>query len=59
MIKKAFITKSNLNSIVTSLEEIDQLNSADKTALYKYPIYFLHKNEIDRLLKQREFLKDP
>ena len=59
MIKKAFITKSNLNSIVTSLEEIEQLNSADKTALYKYPIYFLHKNEIDRLLKQREFLKDP
>ena len=59
MIKKAFITKSNLNSIVTSLEEIEQLNSADKTALYKYPIYFLHKNEIDRLLKQREFFKDP
>ena len=59
MIKKAFITKSNLNSIVTSLEEIEQLNSADKTALYKHPIYFLHKNEIDRLLKQREFLKDP
>jgi len=59
MIKKAIITKSNLNSIVTSLEEIDQLNSADKDTLYKYPIYFLHKNEIDRLVKQREFLKDP
>lgn len=57
--KQVFITKSNLKSIISSLEEIGQTNSTDQTAIYKWPIYFLHKNEINRLAKQKEFLKDP
>jgi hypothetical protein len=59
MEKRAFITKSNLNSIITSLEEIGQNDTVDSSNIYKWPIYFLSPIETKRLIRQREFLKDP
>ncbi len=59
MIKNAIITKSNLNSIISSLEEIGQSDSIDNNAIYKWPVYFLSPVEIKKITRQREFLKDP
>lgn len=59
MKKQAFITKSNFNSIITSLEKIGQEDSTDHSDVYKWPVYFLSKIEEERLIKQREFLKNP
>lgn len=56
---KVFITKSNLNSIISSLEENNQSETFDKSNVYKWDIYFLNKKDIERLHKQREFLRDP
>jgi hypothetical protein len=59
MIKNAIITKSNLNSIISSLDEIGQIDSIDNNTIYKWPVYFLSPIELKKITRQREFLKDP
>jgi hypothetical protein len=59
MSNKAFITKSNFNSIISSLYEVKKDKQVDDKDLYKWPVYFLSSAEAQRLLNQREFLKDP
>lgn len=56
---KAYITKSNFNSIITGLEKIPIDKFIPNDPIYKTPVFFISKKEEERILGQKFFLEYP